>query len=237
MFNWFRRQFGTPSKAEEEQKQTSEPSQHSAGDSSSSVEQAQTTEPEPEPEEIATEAKQENYLNCAKAAYQNIQERKGSAQPEESNHNTEAPLLELVAEIEITAVEAIPAESEAEIAIPIRQTETVTETVIPTAESTAVATEEEAAESAQGAMPAWMRKSDRLEILKETAIETPTPEAEKLTPTPAEESQQANLTFDEEFIWSAKVLASQGRRPEEISEEEISWLKRLRQGLGKTRRS
>jgi fused signal recognition particle receptor len=33
------------------------------------------------------------------------------------------------------------------------------------------------------------------------------------------------------------VLAAQGRRPDTISAEEITWLKRLRQGLDKTRRS
>jgi fused signal recognition particle receptor len=45
------------------------------------------------------------------------------------------------------------------------------------------------------------------------------------------------LTFDEGFMWSAQVLAAQGRRAEDVSIEEITWLKRLRQGLDKTRRS
>ncbi|MEM9540127.1 MAG: signal recognition particle-docking protein FtsY [Cyanobacteria bacterium P01_E01_bin.42] len=75
--------------------------------------------------------------------------------------------------------------------------------------------------------PAWMKKSDGLERLKETAIETPEPEVKSKPP----------VDFDEDFVWSAKVLAEQGRRPEDISLEEISWLKRLREGLGKTRRS
>jgi fused signal recognition particle receptor len=38
-------------------------------------------------------------------------------------------------------------------------------------------------------------------------------------------------------LWSAEVLAAQGRKPEDVSFAEISWLKRLRQGLDKTRRS
>ena len=42
--------------------------------------------------------------------------------------------------------------------------------------------------------------------------------------------------FDDSFTWSAEVLAAQGRRPDEISLEEIDWLGRLRQGLEKTRR-
>ncbi|PSF36231.1 signal recognition particle-docking protein FtsY [Aphanothece hegewaldii CCALA 016] len=77
--------------------------------------------------------------------------------------------------------------------------------------------------------PAWMQKSKRLEELKETAIVSPTDEPETTT--------QTDDTLDEEFVWSANVLAKQGRKAEDVSEEEINWLKRLRQGLGKTRRS
>ena len=42
--------------------------------------------------------------------------------------------------------------------------------------------------------------------------------------------------MDEGFRWSAEVLASQGKKVEEVSAEEITWLKKLRTGLGKTRR-
>ena len=45
-----------------------------------------------------------------------------------------------------------------------------------------------------------------------------------------------NIDFDEGFLWSAEILAAQGRRPDQVSIEEITWLKRLRQGLDKTRR-
>ena len=65
--------------------------------------------------------------------------------------------------------------------------------------------------------PAWLQKSDRLEKLQETAVDTP--------------------ALDEEFVWSAKVLAETGRKAEEVSVEEIQWLKKLRQGLEKTRRN
>lgn len=46
-----------------------------------------------------------------------------------------------------------------------------------------------------------------------------------------------DFVLDEAFLWSAEVLAAQGRRPDQVSMEEITWLKRLRQGLDKTRRS
>ena len=44
-----------------------------------------------------------------------------------------------------------------------------------------------------------------------------------------------SLEFDEEFTWSAQILAAQGKNPSQISIEEIDWLSRLRQGLEKTR--
>jgi fused signal recognition particle receptor len=53
----------------------------------------------------------------------------------------------------------------------------------------------------------------------------------------AEEGNEPSLgDFDEAFTWSAEVLAAQGRRPDQVSLEEIDWLSRLRRGLEKTRR-
>jgi fused signal recognition particle receptor len=77
--------------------------------------------------------------------------------------------------------------------------------------------------------PAWLKQGDRLSKLKETALETPFKDNKANKNEPA-------VVFDDDFVWSAQVLAAQGRTPEDISEEEINWLKRLRQGLGKTRR-
>ncbi|PNW33972.1 UNVERIFIED_CONTAM: signal recognition particle-docking protein FtsY [Euhalothece sp. KZN 001] len=103
--------------------------------------------------------------------------------------------------------------------------DTKTEETPVVAETTSSETEETQPETA----PAWMQKSSGLDKLKESAIDdTPEPEPEA-TVTPSEE--------EEESAWSAQVLANQGRKPEEISEEEISWLKQLRRGLGKTRRN
>ena len=61
------------------------------------------------------------------------------------------------------------------------------------------------------------------------------------TPTPSlaqtrEVSDEPTLgDFDDDFTWSAEVLAAQGRRVDDISLEEIDWLGRLRRGLEKTR--
>ena len=66
---------------------------------------------------------------------------------------------------------------------------------------------------------------------EQPAPAAPVPSSAAIPTAPA----TTNLDFDEGFLWSAEVLASQGRRPEEISVEEITWLQKLRRGLGKTR--
>ena len=128
-----------------------------------------------------------------------------------------------------------------------------TETVAPVLEEPAAVESEvvspatvEAEEEAAAPVPIWARNADRqarLERLKATAIETPEPEpvrggVQSVEPAATVEAQEVpDLAFDEGFLWSAEVLAAQGRRPEDVSIEEISWLNRLRQGLDKTRRS
>lgn len=96
-------------------------------------------------------------------------------------------------------------------------------------------------------LPFWARETEaeRLARLESLVVEAEVPETiapttASSTPTPITEGREkpvADLDFDEGFLWSAQVLAAQGRRPEDVSVEEISWLKRLRQGLEKTRLS
>ncbi|MGV0105745.1 Signal recognition particle receptor FtsY [Nostoc sp. DSM 114160] len=78
----------------------------------------------------------------------------------------------------------------------------------------------------------------KLEQLIATAIEVPEPEVVQPVATTSETKEEIpGLVFDDGFVWSAKVLAAQGRSAEDVSIEEITWLKKLRQGLDKTRRS
>ncbi|MEO0854234.1 MAG: signal recognition particle receptor subunit alpha, partial [Cyanobacteria bacterium J06648_11] len=81
------------------------------------------------------------------------------------------------------------------------------------------------------------RAEARLEALEATAIETPVePEPAPTAPAIAPIPTSPNfLEFDDGFRWSAEILAAQGRRPEDVTVEEISWLQKLRFGLGKTR--
>ena len=167
-----------------------------------------------------TDKTQEDYLAWAKAAYQNIQE-KGAA----STSVTEKDATEEVAEdIEETtekdATEEVAETSEKIVEEPIAEVEetpVIEESREITAEGDNL-TEETTA--TPNNVPAWMQKSQGLEKLRESAIAEPeTPE------------------LDEDFVWSARVLAEQGRTPDDVSQEEINWLTKLRQGLGKTRRS
>lgn len=75
----------------------------------------------------------------------------------------------------------------------------------------------------------------RLDRLKAEAPEEPEPiPASAVTSTSAVGDE---VELDEDFMWSAEVLAAQGRKPDQVSAEEIDWLTQLRQGLGKTRQN
>jgi fused signal recognition particle receptor len=238
-FNWFRRQYTQP-------EDSSEPT----------VEQ---TEPaiEAEPEENSeAEAVQEDYLAWAKAAYQNIQERQqptGVAVPEAPETNvaqTSSVDLEIDPEVENTP------DSSSNIIEPMAVDVEVAQ--MPTVVSAEATVPEPTSAAATSALPAWARaeadRKDRLERLKAAAIETETaaavpsssttvpafsvqPIAPVSLPDPSTAAEaDGAIAFDDGFLWSAEVLASQGRRPEDISIDEITWLQKLRQGLGKTRR-
>lgn len=92
------------------------------------------------------------------------------------------------------------------------------------------------------AVPFWMQaeteRLERLERLKAEAEAAAIAEAPAITETaPSQPDFLPDFVLDEGFLWSAEVLAAQGRRPEDVSIEEITWLKQLRQGLDKTRRN
>ncbi|MCU0544805.1 MAG: signal recognition particle-docking protein FtsY [Oscillatoriaceae cyanobacterium Prado104] len=89
-------------------------------------------------------------------------------------------------------------------------------------------------------VPFWAKaqaeRLERIERLKETAIEEPEPVAATAPPVTVE-PEIPEFVLDEGFLWSSEILASQGRRPDQVSVEEITWLQKLRKGLERTRRS
>jgi len=214
VFNWFRRQFNrseSPAPAPEPQPEQSE--------------QPEQAEPETTQEAV-------DYLAWAKAAYQNIQQQEAEESPK-VEEQAEAP------EPEVTPEE--PSEPEPVVESPTEpapEPEPVVESPTePTPEPEPVVESQTEPAPEPEPTPAPLSfleraKADRgarLEELKEKAVEEPEPETKpRRSPAPEE--------LDEDFLWSAEVLAKQGRRPDEVSVEEINWLQQLRQGLGKTRR-
>ncbi len=264
VFNWFRRQFGTN---EETNSATPEVEQETASEPSDvEIEAAQTQPTEasssPVAEEYLSFAKAA-YKNIQKRQSEEIPEPTQGELVEtqtvleftttETSAVEETPIL--TAEVSEPVTETSVVE-ETEPVAAVEDIEPVAETSAPediepetlkneAQETVELVADELAAEPApeSAPVPIWARNADRqarLERLKATALET-TPELVR-TPleaaaTTVESEEVSGIAFDEGFRWSAEVLAAQGRSAEDVSIEEISWLKRLRQGLDKTRRS
>ncbi|ABB33793.1 signal recognition particle-docking protein FtsY [Synechococcus sp. CC9605] len=80
------------------------------------------------------------------------------------------------------------------------------------------------------------QRQQRQQDLDQRAVEAPPAPTPAPTPAPVVDSEEPQLgDFDQDFTWSAEVLAAQGRRVDQVSLEEIDWLGRLRRGLEKTR--
>ncbi|AFY67959.1 signal recognition particle-docking protein FtsY [Geitlerinema sp. PCC 7407] len=195
---------------------------------------AEVPAPEAEPETVAAETAPEAI---APPEPETERPEAEAAEPEVPEPEPVAEAAEPAApeEAEPEAVEPEPpvvAASAAEPAAPAIAEEPPT----PEAEAPADAPEE-VVEAAP--LPFWAQaeadRQERMERLRATAMEEPEPEVS--TPSSAAtEEFVLPIDFDEGFLWSAEILAAQGRRPDQVSIEEITWLKRLRQGLDKTRR-
>jgi fused signal recognition particle receptor len=171
-----------------------------------------------EPETTAPDTA--DLLAFAKAAYKNIQEKQ-QLETELSVAVEEDTISQEIVETQVGEITA-PIEIDATIA---EITEDVVNELQPEPELANLSFLERAAAERQA----------KQEKLIASAIETETPEIQ-ISPT-APEIEIPELVFDDGFKWSAKVLAAQGRKAEDISLEEITWLKKLRQGLDKTRRN
>ena len=224
-FNWFNRKFDQ--KAEESKAEA--PAQH---------------EPEPTAAiESESPAVDESYLSFAKAAYENIKKRQ---QQEESVQLVEAVIPpELSAPAAEAPEEAAPSEGLSAEALnqfldTLEDVKDGLEAAIAPPEPTEPAPEAGATPEAapEPSVPFWAQseadREARLERLRATAIEEEQPLAAAQPPIVPEAVPA--FALDEGFLWSTEVLAAQGRRAEDITLEEITWLKRLRQGLDKTRR-
>ncbi|AFZ56449.1 signal recognition particle-docking protein FtsY [Anabaena cylindrica FACHB-243] len=139
------------------------------------------------------------------------------------------PVAVIEENTEITAIEEIPVTEELTLVAAIEGSETSgTETPVSETQPALSFLERAAAE-----------RQAKQERLIANAIEVEEPET-TLTPastTANVEVEIPELEFDDGFVWSVEVLAAQGRKAEDVSIEEITWLKKLRQSLDKTRRN
>ncbi|MEH1893855.1 MAG: signal recognition particle-docking protein FtsY [Nostoc sp.] len=250
VFNWFRRQHNDSSETPSDKKQEEIPAQ----------------ETQPEPAEISTAETAPDLLAFAKAAYKNIQQKQQAevveTPPDTANASAEPETVETaIAEIteseateesvsttlEISQPEVIQAATEEESREDSSVNTIVEETDVESPEITVNEVEKTLTpEATQPIVPANLsfleraaaERQAKLDQLIATAIEVPEPEIVQPIAATSEIGEEIpGLVFDDGFVWSAKVLAAQGRNPEDVSIEEITWLKKLRQGLDKTRRS
>ncbi|MEH1948329.1 MAG: signal recognition particle-docking protein FtsY [Nostoc sp.] len=264
VFNWFRRQHNdssnTPSdKKQEETPPVQEPQPEPADTSTPTAETAPATA------DLLAFAKaaykniqQKQQVEVVETPPDSADTLAPSIQPETAETVTaalaesEATEEAVSTTVETTQPEVIQAASEEEITedssvAAIVEQPDVSTTELTTSEVELTPTEPLATpEATQPTAPpnlsflerAAAERQAKLEQLIATAIEVPEPEVVQPVATTSETGEEIpGLLFDDGFVWSAKVLAAQGRSAEDVSIEEITWLKKLRQGLDKTRRS
>jgi fused signal recognition particle receptor len=223
-FNWFNRF----NKQEEEKQPESAPVEP-------------TVEPT-EAEETKSEVSEEDArIANARAIVENFrrkQQEKAQAEAvtQEVSESIEQAETEVIKQLDEDSIEVAETEVVEQLdEDPIESAET--EVIEQLDEESAAEPETSVAEERQpAAVPFWAQTAEaeaRLERLRATAIE------EEVEPVAAQTAPEIPPEFviDDGFLWSAEVLSAMGRRAEDVSIEEITWLKRLRQGLDKTRRS
>ena len=226
VFNWFRRQNNDPKTSFEDKQPETPPSKESQPETPSNDETEATTD----------------LLAFAKAAYKNIQQKQPSAEGEislevtdvsaEVPEQVETPQIEESVVIDETTADEPDAEELPD--------QTIAEE--PDAESIETTPTEQVAtpEDTQPKAPATLSFLERAAAERQAKQERLIANAIEVSEPPAATLDVAEeipgFAFDDGFVWSTEVLAAQGRRAEDVSIEEINWLKKLRQGLDKTRR-
>ena len=216
VFNWFERQ------AEESPKPEPTPTPAPTPDPIAVPAEAAVSPPEPTPVPAANEEEDE-ALVWAREAYARLKAQQQTATPsvapaptpEQSPEPTPAPT---------PTPSPIPASAPLPTPSPL-PTQPPTPTPSP-APAPGLSLLEQAA----------AQRQQRQQDLDDRAFEAPPAPTPAPAPEPTVDSEEPRLgDFDQDFTWSAEVLAAQGRRVDQVSLEEIDWLGRLRRGLEKTR--
>lgn len=246
VFNWFRRQNNDSSQLPETQPQ-------------GETQPTQQPQPEPAPETTPDTA---DLLAYAKAAYKNIQQKQQS-QNQETNVVTEDVPLEpgntqqnpentpeqitATTSVEVTSgtkegIEVAEITQETPENTPEEITATTSVETTSGTEELEITSPETSVSDNQPATLSFLERAAaerqaKQERLIASAIEIVETEITPTSTTTETETEIPTIEFDDGFVWSAEVLAAQGRKAEDISIEEITWLKKLRESLDKTRRN
>ncbi len=258
VFNWFRRQYNDSSETPSDKKQeetppaqepqpepakTSTPTAETAPDllafakaAYKNIQQKQQVEVVETPPDSADNSAEPETVETA---ITEITEPETTEEPVSTTPETAPPeVIQAATEEESTEDSLVAAIAEDP---DVESPEITTSETEPTSIETLVtpeATQPTAPATSSFLQRAAAERQAKLEQLMATAIEVPEPEVVQPVAATLETKEEIpGLVFDDGFVWSAKVLAAQGRSPEDVSIEEITWLKKLRQGLDKTRRS
>ena len=185
--------------------------------------QAPVAEEQPAAAAPAVGAVDQDALDWARQAYARLKAQ------QEADKEAAAPPLPAPARAEPQqSFEPVQQAQQDPVAEPIVEPSASPEPELPSAGLSLL--EQAAAQRAQ-------RQQELLERAIDTPAPAPAPTAAPETPAaPADEAAPQLGAFDDDFTWSAEVLAAQGRNLSDISLEEIDWLGRLRRGMEKTRR-
>ncbi|MCC5642097.1 signal recognition particle-docking protein FtsY [Nostoc sp. CHAB 5824] len=262
VFNWFRRKYNDSSDTPSDKKQedtsaaqepqlepaeTSTPTAETAPETTTdllafakaaykNIQQKQQVEVVETPADSADASAQ---LETAETAIAEITEPEATEEPVSTTPETAQPeVIQAATEEESTEDSSVVAIAEEPDVKSPELTASETEPTLTEPLATPEATQPTAPATLSFLERAAAERQAKLEQLIATAIEVPEPEVVQPAAATSETGEEIpGLVFDDGFVWSAKILAAQGRSPEDVSIEEITWLKKLRQGLDKTRRS
>ncbi|MEH2373118.1 signal recognition particle-docking protein FtsY [Nostoc sp.] len=258
VFNWFRRKYNDSSDQKQEETppvqepqlepaETSTPTAETAPETTAdllafakaaykNIQQKQQVEVVETPLDSADTPAASAQPETAETAIAQITEPEATEEPVSTTVKTAQPeVIQGATESEITENSSVAAIADQP---DVKSPEVTASEVEPTPTEPLATPEATAPVTLSFLERAAAERQAKLEQLMATAIEVP--ESEVVQPVAATSETEEGipgLVFDDGFVWSAKVLAAQGRSPEDVSIEEITWLKKLRQGLDKTRRS
>ena len=228
VYNWFEREAAPQPESTPEQSAT--PENSALKEENSSTQQSSPPEPDPTP----ALSKEDEALVWAREAYARLKaQQQVAAQTKPEPAPVSPPPLTSDSTSESTSEPITTLESSSETA-PFEPETASSESSSPTSSPGLSLLEQAAAQRRQRQQEQETRAMEVEAEIAPAAPAQPAVESEPETTEP-ETTEPSLGEFDEDFTWSAEVLAAQGRRADQVSLEEIDWLGRLRRGLEKTR--